>query len=177
MGPVLVVCNHTSTVDMWIGMWLNPVGGCGVAKREILRIPFFGFIYWLTGHLLLDRSNLQKSISSMAEVGRYVRTHRLGIWMWPEGSRSRNGELKPFKKGFVHMAVATGLPVLPIVSHDADRMWPGGSFQIRPGRLRMEVLPPIDTSAWTVETAAEHAAEVRSIIRSTLSARQQGVPN
>ena len=136
MGPVLVVCNHTSTVDMWIGMWLNPVGGCGVAKREILRIPFFGFIYWLTGHLLIDRSNRQKSIESMNEVGQFVRDHGLGIWMWPEGSRSRNGELKSFKKGFVHMAIATGLPVLPIVSHDADRMWPGGTFLVRPGPLK-----------------------------------------
>ena len=85
MGPVLVVCNHTSTVDMWIGMWLNPVGGCGVAKQEILRIPFFGFIYWLTGHLLIDRSNREKSIQSMNEVGQFVRENGLGIWMWPEG--------------------------------------------------------------------------------------------
>jgi 1-acyl-sn-glycerol-3-phosphate acyltransferase len=174
MGPVLVVCNHTSTVDMWIGMWLNPVGACGVAKREILRIPFFGLIYWLTGHLLLDRSNLQKSIKSMAEIGRFVRQNKLGVWMWPEGSRSREGALKPFKKGFVHMAIATGLPVLPIVSHDADRMWPGGSFKIRPGDLQMEVLPPIDTSEWTKEQASEHVSEVRSIIRAALRDRQRG---
>lgn len=177
MGPVLVVCNHTSTVDMWIGMWLNPVGGCGVAKREILRIPFFGFIYWLTGHLLIDRSNREKSIQSMNEVGQFVRDNGLGIWMWPEGSRSRNGELKSFKKGFVHMAIATGLPVVPVVSHDADRMWPGGTFLVRPGPLKMEVLPPIDTSSWKVETAAEHAAEVREVIRQTLNPRQQGPPN
>ncbi len=176
MGPGLVVCNHTSTIDMWIGMWLNPYGGCGVAKKEILKIPFFGVIYWLTGHLLLDRSNLQKSIKSMAEIGEFVRAHNLGIWMWPEGSRSRDGRLKPFKKGFVHMAIATGLPVIPIISHNADLMWPGGSFKVRPGPLDMEVLPPIDTSEWRVETAAEHAKEVRTVIRAALSARQQGDP-
>ena len=113
----------------------------------------------------------------MNEVGQFVRENGLGIWMWPEGSRSRNGELKPFKKGFVHMAIATGLPVVPVVSHDADRMWPGGTFLVRPGRLKMEVLPPIDTSSWKVETAADHAAEVREVIRRTLSPRQQGPPN
>ena len=177
MGPVLVVCNHTSTIDMWIGMWLNPVGGCGVAKREILRIPFFGWTYWLTGHLLIDRSNRAKAIESMARVGQYVRDNRLGIWMWPEGSRSRTGELKPFKKGFVHLAVATGLPVLPIVSHDADLMWPGGTFKVRPGPLRMEMLPPIDTTEWSAETADEHAAEVRNLIREALGSRQRGLPN
>ena len=174
LDPVLVICNHSSTIDMWIGMWLNPVGGCGVAKKEILKIPFFGFIYWLTGHLLIDRSNRQKSIESMTEVGQFVRDNALGIWMWPEGSRSRDGCLKPFKKGFVHMAVATGLPILPIISHDADKMWPGGTLTVRPGPLRMEMLPLIDTRHWTAENAAEHAEEVRQIVRASLSERQRG---
>jgi 1-acyl-sn-glycerol-3-phosphate acyltransferase len=145
-----------------------------VAKKEIMRIPFFGFIYWLTGHLLLDRSNLQKSIQSMAEIGEFVRANQLGVWMWPEGSRSRDGKLRRLKKGFVHMAVATGLPVLPVVSHDADWMWPGGSFKVRPGPLRMELLPPVDTSNWKTENAAEHAEQLREVFRAALSERQQG---
>ena len=174
IGPALVVCNHCSTIDMWVGMWLNPIGGCGVAKKEIMKIPFFGFIYWLTGHLLLDRSNLQKSIESMAEVGEFVRKNKLGIWMWPEGSRSRNGQIKVFKKGFVHMALATKLPILPIITHDADLMWPRDSFKIRSGVMEMEVLPLIDTSHWRAENAAEHAAEVRAVLRAALRERQRG---
>lgn len=174
MGPVLVVCNHCSTIDMWVGMWLNPIGGCGIAKKEIMKIPFFGFIYWLTGHLLIDRSDLQRSIESMAEVGDFVRKNKLGVWMWPEGSRSHNGQIKRFKKGFVHMALATGLPVLPIITHDADLMWPRDSFKIRPGVMEMEVLPPIDTRHWRADTATEHAAEVRAVLRAALRERQRG---
>ena len=108
MGPVLVVCNHTSTVDMWIGMWLNPVGGCGVAKREILRIPFFGFIYWLTGHLLIDRSNRQKSIESMNEVGQLFATMGWAFG-WARGSRSRNGEQSFKVRSYGHCHWFTGV--------------------------------------------------------------------
>jgi lysophosphatidate acyltransferase len=176
LGPVLVVCNHSSTIDMWIGMWLNPYGGCGVAKKEIMKIPFFGLIYWLTGHLLIDRRNREKAIRSMSEVGTFVRENSLGVWMWPEGSRSRDGRLKPFKKGFVHMAIATGLPVVPVISHDADKRWKGGGFQVYPGPLRIEVLPPIDTGEWRVETLTEHVAEVRGTIRAALAERQKGEP-
>jgi lysophosphatidate acyltransferase len=170
----LVVSNHSSTVDMWIGMWLNPKRSCGVAKREILKIPFFGFIYWLSGHLMLDRSNRETAIASMVELGTFVREHTLGIWMWPEGRRSQDGRLRPFKKGFVHLAIATGLPIQPIVSHDADLMWPSRSLQIRPGPLRMVVLDPIDTSGWRSETVDQHIEEVRRVFQAELSPRQQG---
>ena len=174
IGPALVICNHCSTVDMWIGMWLNPIGGCGIAKKEILKIPFFGVIYWLTGHLLIDRTNLQKSIKSMGEVGQFVRENKLGLWIWPEGSRSKNGQLKTFKKGFVHMALATRLPILPIVTHNADLLWPRDSLKIRPGQLEIEVLPLIDTSEWSLDTVNEHVNEMRVIFRAALSERQRG---
>jgi 1-acyl-sn-glycerol-3-phosphate acyltransferase len=174
LGPALIVANHTSTIDMWVGMWLNPAMSCGVAKREILKIPFFGFIFWLSGHLLVDRSNREAAIHSMAQLGDFVRSSRLGVWMWPEGSRSRNGRLKPLKKGFVHLAIATGLPVVPIVAHDADLMWPSHSFEIRPGPMRMVVLDPIDTSTWTPETSDEHILEVWSALNAALTPRQRG---
>ena len=174
-GPSLIVNNHTSTIDMWIGMWLNPKRSCGVAKKEIMKIPFFGFIFWLSGHLMVDRSNRESAIASMAELGAFVRENKIGIWMWPEGSRSQDGRLKHLKKGFVHLAIATGLPIQPIVSHHADLMWPSNSFTVRPGRLRMVVLDPIDTTGWSEETTDEHVAEVRAVFQAALSPRQQAL--
>ncbi len=172
-GPVLVVSNHASTIDMWIGMWLNPKRGCGVAKKEVMKIPFFGFIYWLSGHLLVDRSDRGSAISSLEELGDFVRSNRVGVWMWPEGSRSRDGRLKPLKKGFAHLAIATGLPVLPIVAHDADLRWPSDSFEIRPGPLRMVVLEPIDTSSWRSETVDLHVEELANVFNDALGERQK----
>lgn len=175
-APALFVCNHTSTIDMWIGMWLCPYRGCGVAKREIIRIPFFGQAYLLSGNLLLDRGNRQKAVASMERVAKVVRKHRLSLWMWPEGTRSRDGRLQPLKKGFVHLAIATGLPVVPVVFHDADLHWqPGRFFRLTPGELKIEVLDPIDTSGWKTEHVAAHAEELWSKFQDTLGPRQRGV--
>ncbi|OIP39051.1 MAG: hypothetical protein AUK47_10750 [Deltaproteobacteria bacterium CG2_30_63_29] len=174
--PALFVCNHTSTVDMWVGMWLCPFGGCGTAKKEIVKIPFFGQAYYLSGHLLVDRGNRENAIRSMQSAGDVVRKHKLSLWMWPEGTRSRTGKLRPLKKGFVHLAIATGLPVVPVVFHDADLMWPGGSFRAVSGDLKIDVLEPIDTSNWKAETASEHAMEVWWAFQNSLSDRQKGEP-
>lgn len=172
-GPAIFVCNHASTVDMWAGMPLAPHGSCGVAKKEIVRVPFFGQAYFLSGHLRLDRGNRERAIASMAEAGRLVRDNDLSIWMWPEGTRSRDGRLRPLKKGFVHLAIATGLPVVPVVFHDAHRLWPGRTLRIAPGELRVEVLPAIETGGWSAETSGLHALQVQSAFQDALGERQK----
>ncbi len=173
--PALYVCNHTSTVDMWIGMWMCPNHVCGVAKKEIMYLPFFGQAYWLSGHLLLDRTNRERAIASMAKAREVIHKHRLGVWMWPEGTRSRDGRLQPLKKGFVHLAIAAGLPIVPVVFHDADIHWPSKKFRTVPGDLRIEVLEAIDTSSWSPDQAKEHAQEVWQRLQDALGPRQKGL--
>jgi 1-acyl-sn-glycerol-3-phosphate acyltransferase len=158
---------------MWIGMWLCPFRGCGSAKKEIVRIPIFGLAYLLSGHLLIDRGNLESAKSSMEAAARVVKKHRLSLWMWPEGTRSKDGRLQPLKKGFVHMVIATGLPVIPVVSRNADLLWPGKTFRITPGDLDMEVLPPIDTSSWTLDDVDAAAKQVHDVFVAALPERQR----
>tara|TARA_B100000579_G_C22723864_1_gene800792 strand:- start:259 stop:921 length:663 start_codon:yes stop_codon:yes gene_type:complete len=172
-APALFVCNHTSTIDMWVGMWLCPFGGCGVAKKEITRVPFFGQAYQLSGHLLIDRGNRDRALNSMASAREVVKKNNMSLWMWPEGTRSRDGKLLPLKKGFVHLAIATGLPIVPIVFHDADQLWPGRTFRATPGKLQIKVLEPVDTSEWKTETAAEHAEAIWQAFQNELSDRQK----
>jgi 1-acyl-sn-glycerol-3-phosphate acyltransferase len=173
-APALYVANHTSTLDMWMVMALRLPGVCGVAKKQIVWVPFFGLAYLLSGHLLIDRANRIRAIASMAKAAAVVKRHELGLWMWPEGTRSRDGVLRPLKKGVIHMAIATGLHIVPVITHDADIIWPHGTLSLRPSTARVEVLPPIDTTGWSADTLDEHAAEVHAAMRSTLSARQQG---
>ena len=80
------------------------------------------------------------------------------------------------KKGFAHLAIATGLPVVPVVFHDADLRWPGGSLRPSPGRLRIEVLPDIDTSEWTTESVGAHSQELWSVFQDALGERQMALP-
>lgn len=168
--PAIYVCNHTSSVDGFICTWMCPVGGCGVFKKEIVRVPFYGQVAWLSGHLLLDRQNKEKAVAAMAETAAFVRKHKLGIWIMPEGTRSKDGSLLPFKKGFVHMAIATGLPVVPVIIHGANLGWEYGKFRFRPTTLKVEVLEPVQTTEWKEESAAEHAEAVRSLFAERLKA-------
>ena len=85
-------------------------------QKTIGIYSFFGQIYWLSGHLLIDRSNRESAIASIKEVTQIVHKNLLSLWIWPEGTRARDGRLTPFKKGFVHLALDTKLPIVPISS-------------------------------------------------------------
>jgi len=171
--PAMYVSNHTSTIDMWLGMWICPYAGCGIAKKEIVRVPIFGLAYLLSGHLRVDRGNRERAIESMRKAAAVIAKHKLSMWVWPEGTRSRDGRLHPLKKGFVHMAIATRLPIVPIVFHDANKLWPGGTFQVTPGELRIEVLPEIRTDDWGDDSIDEHVHEVWAAFQGALGSHQQ----
>lgn len=173
LRPAIFISNHASTLDMWFGMWFCPYGGCGVAKKEIVKLPFFGQAYWLSGHLLLDRTHRDRAIHAMEKAAKVVREHRMSLWMWPEGTRSLDGRLQSFKKGFVHLAIACRLPVVPVVVHHAHRHWPGKTFALWPGVIQGRVLPAIDTSRWSVESVDAHVAEVWEAVRAALDPEQQ----
>ncbi len=168
-GPAIYVTNHTSALDIFISMAICPYGGCGIGKKEVVRIPFFGWAYWLSGHLLIDRGNREKSVASMNKLSKLVNDKKLSIWIWPEGTRSMDGKLIPFKKGFVHLALATGLPIIPVIFHGAHKVWPAKTMQFYPGEVRVEVLEPIPTDSWSKDTIDDHVAEVRKVMGSALS--------
>jgi 1-acyl-sn-glycerol-3-phosphate acyltransferase len=174
--PAIYVSNHTSTLDLFIGIWLCPYGGCGVLKKQVTHVPFFGQLALLSGHLLIDRANKDKAVEALKDTASFVKKHKLGIWIMPEGTRSRDGHLLPFKKGFVHMAIATGIPVVPVVVHGAHKNWEKGTFAFKPMTLDIEVLPPIDTSSWKEETAGEHADQVHAIFAKALRDDQKPHP-
>jgi lysophosphatidate acyltransferase len=172
--PAIYVSNHTSMTDIFIGMWVCPVGGVGIAKKEVAKIPFFGWAYRLSGHLLIDRQNRDRAIAGLKETGQVVRDLGMSIWMWPEGTRSKDGRLRPLKKGFVHLAIATGLPVVPVVVCGAQKNWPlkeMTSFYLTD--IPIHVLEPIDTSAWSVETMDQHLEEVHAAMAGRLPPDQK----
>jgi len=167
-GPAIYVTNHTSALDIFISIAICPYGGCGVGKKEVVRIPFFGWCYWLSGHLLIDRKNREKAVASMNKLSKFVNDKKLSIWIWPEGTRSRDGKLIPFKKGFVHLALATGLPIIPVIFHGAHKRWPAKTMQFYPGEVRVEVLEPIPTDSWSKDTIDDHVTEVRKVMATAL---------
>ncbi|MBM65359.1 MAG: hypothetical protein CMH55_03900 [Myxococcales bacterium] len=166
----IFVANHSSTVDTFLMPSLFPPRTSVIAKKEIIWFPVIGQLAWLGSFLLIDRDNPDRSAASLKSLSKRIHEDRINLWLMPEGTRSRDGQLARFKTGFVHLAVATGLPVIPIVLHDTYRLWPAGTLRCRPGEVLVEVLDPIDTSAWRAADAREIAATVREQIRKRLVA-------
>ncbi len=172
-GPAIYVSNHTSPLDIFLGIWLAPLGTCGVAKKEVVYYPFFGQLYLVSGHLRIDRKDRGSAIEALRDIGALVRNNGLGIWIWPEGTRSADGRLRAFKKGFAHLALATGLPVVPIAVEGAHRIWRKNSFLLHPGDVRVTVLPAIATTDWKLDTLDEHIASVQQALNDALPVEQQ----
>jgi 1-acyl-sn-glycerol-3-phosphate acyltransferase len=170
---VIYVSNHTSILDIFLGIWLSPVGTVGVAKKEVVWYPFFGQLYLLSGHLRIDRGSTQRAVAAMRDLARIVDSYRLSIWIWPEGTRSRDGRLLPLKKGIWHLAVGTGLPVVPVVVSGAHRVWKKGSSRIEPADVHVQVLPAIDTSDWGERPIQDVLAELHAVFAAHLPPDQQ----
>jgi 1-acyl-sn-glycerol-3-phosphate acyltransferase len=171
--PAIYVANHASSLDAFLSIWLCPIGGCGVMKKEVVRVPFFGQLYWLSGHLLLDRENRARARSAMDGVAALVKRYGLGVWIMPEGHRAADGRLARFKPGFVHLAIATGLPVVPVIIEGAQKVWAPRTLTLRPGKVTVRVLPPVATNEWHAETAQVHADAVHALLAEALPEEQQ----
>jgi len=166
--PAIYVINHTSLIDLFIVARLIPGSAVGVAKKEIVRYPFIGQMYLLTGHFRLDRGRHGAAVASLKSLGVLVRTHGLSIVMAPEGTRARDGRLQPFKKGMVHLALQTGLPVVPIVLQGAHRVWRSDTLSLRGGQVTVAVLPAVSTAHWSALGTDEALDEIQAAYRRTL---------
>ncbi len=171
--PAIYISNHTSVLDIMVAIHLSPVGTVGVAKKEIIYYPIFGWLFYLSGHLRVDRSNAKKSVASLAGLARLVKSKCLSIFIWAEGTRSRDGRLLPLKKGFAHLAMQTGLPVVLMVVRGAHKCWEKRTHTINAVPVRVDVLPPIDTAHWSPENIDAALEEVHAMFRAALPDDQQ----
>lgn len=173
--PVIYAGNHTSIYDTFLSIWLSPTGTVGVAKKEIIYYPFFGLAWLLSGNLSIDRSDPERAKKSLSELAVIVKEKRLHICMWPEGRRSHDGRLLPFKKGIVHLAIETKLPIVPMVIQGAHRAWAKASFTLRRVPIKVTFLPAIETLGWTEDTIDQHLEEIRKAFIAVLPADQQPI--
>ncbi|XP_057726163.1 1-acyl-sn-glycerol-3-phosphate acyltransferase-like isoform X2 [Arachis stenosperma] len=169
----IYISNHASPIDIFLIMWLTPTGTVGIAKKEIVWYPLFGQLYVLANHLRIDRSNPTSAIESMKEAARAVVRNNLSLIIFPEGTRSKNGRLLPFKKGFVHLALQTRLPIVPMVLTGTHQAWRKGSLHVRPTPLAVKYLPPISTENWKAEKIDDYVKMVHDLYAAQLPETQR----
>ena len=173
--PAVFMFNHQSKADVAIMARLVRRDVVGVGKKEIQRMPLIGQAMGAAGVVFIDRSDRSKAIESMAPLVAAMKDEGKSLVIAPEGTRAPTRKLAPFKKGGFHMATQVGVPIVPVVIHNAGDIAPKGDFVFQPGTVRVEVLPPVDTSGWSTERMNEQVTEVRNLFLKALGQPEQTV--
>lgn len=155
----VVVANHQSFLDMPLLATL-PFNMKWVSKRELFFVPFVGWIMWLSGHISVNRGSKKAAISLLNAVDPIK--NGVDVMLFPEGTRSRAGKLKPFKKGAFHLAWQNGFQVQPIVVEGTYKVMPPDGWKMNyKGDFHVSVLEPVDPTGFdSVESLMEHVHEL-----------------
>ncbi|HJW08808.1 MAG TPA: lysophospholipid acyltransferase family protein [Holophagaceae bacterium] len=165
--PVLFVGNHCSLLDPPLLISTLPSHPAFIAKRELAYVPFLGWVIWLAGFVFIHRGVGAKAKRSLSLAARRIREGQ-GVVVFPEGTRSRDGALLPFKKGSFVLAMEAGVPVVPLAIHGGHSILPAGSWRVKGGEYRLCLGEPVDPAAF--KSAEELRAAVEARVRAMLSA-------
>ena len=162
----VVIGNHPSTLDIFTHITALPVSIRFLTKTELFRIPIFGRVLKTLGLPRIDRKNAKANFEKINDSINQVIKLGNSIMIFPEGKRSNQKELLPFKKGASHIAKDFNLPIIPVVSHNAHNLMVKGKVWLKSGEIKIEILDPIyNVNDYTVD---ELTSKMESLIKSRL---------
>jgi 1-acyl-sn-glycerol-3-phosphate acyltransferase len=173
-----ITSNHISHLDAPIVFDALGLDVKAIVKKEIFGWPFLGRVLREAGFVAVDRSDRKQSSSAVDAAAASLRAGNAFL-VFPEGTRSRTGELGTFKKGAFVAAIAAGSRVVPVAVHGTRELMPRGGFRIRPGTVRVRVLDPVDAGKYSYADRDLLVGEVRERIAVALAemgAAQRGEP-
>ena len=164
-GTYIYMCNHTSNLDPPIVVPVIPRRTSVLVKKELFRIPILAQAM-LAGELVpVDRRNREAAVASVQRAAEVMKKG-VNMTIFPEGTRSRDGRLLPFKKGPFYLALETGYPIVPMTIVNTHDLWPKGKFAVSPGTATVVFHDPIDPKLFSDREALTLA--VREKIESGL---------
>jgi 1-acyl-sn-glycerol-3-phosphate acyltransferase len=165
----IFMANHVSALDIPILQAALPFRTAFMAKKELFYIPFFGWGIAVSGHIPVDRKNPSRARKSMERAVTALRTGRNSLIVFPEGTRSKTGELGPFKLGVFSIAVEAGANIVPIALKGTHRILPKGSFYINPMPVTVQIGEPVSSSGFDRKNKSVLARLVRDRIEDMLA--------
>jgi 1-acyl-sn-glycerol-3-phosphate acyltransferase len=136
---------HQSWMDIPVMLGYLPAQLRIAAKREVFLIPFLGWHLQRAGHIPINRGSTAESIASLHRAARLL-GGGVSAFLFPEGTRTRDGSLQPLKKGGFRLAMESGLPIVPVTIKGTRRAMPRGSMVLRAGPVEMYLAPPLPTT-------------------------------
>ncbi len=161
--PYIVMSNHQSYYDVFALIGHLPLRLKWVMKMELRKIPIFGIACEKVGHIYIDRRNSERARNSLKAAGEKIRTGS-SVVFFPEGTRSPDGNLQPFKKGGFVMALEAKVPILPVTVVGGRKILPRKSLRILPGSMKIIIHDPIPVTEYTYETKERLIKRVREVI-------------
>jgi 1-acyl-sn-glycerol-3-phosphate acyltransferase len=141
----VIVANHISAYDIFIGYSCLKYHFIFIIKKEIRKVPFFGLLCERLGHIYVDRSNGKQALLSLNKAKHSIK-NGTSILFFPEGTRSKTGELGNFKSGAFRMAHELNIPILPITISGTREILKPNSLKIRPGKVKVVIHKAINTT-------------------------------
>jgi 1-acyl-sn-glycerol-3-phosphate acyltransferase len=162
--PTLYASNHQSSIDIPVLFVALPVNLRFIAKEQLRWVPLIGWYLQLAGHILIDRSNRTRAIASLDRAAVEIARRKISLIVFPEGTRSLDGRVLPFKHGSFGLALKAGIPVVPVTLEGSARVMPRNSWRIRRGLIRVRVGAPVQVQGFDVNDRAGLARVVREAV-------------
>lgn len=151
----VVICNHQSALDIALGAVICPPAILAIGKKEVVFIPVLNLIWAAFDFIRVDRKNHARAIAAISGVSDELNRHQRSLFISPEGTRTSDGEVGPFKKGAFRIASQAKVPICPVVFSGAFDLMPKGQFFSKKGRIRVQFLPPIDPTEFDQDMKAQ----------------------
>lgn len=170
--PFVLLSNHQSPWEtIYLYYAFQPL--CAVLKRELFRIPFFGWALWLLNPIAIDRNKRRNARDSLLSQGKAQLANGISILVFPEGTRGAPGLDRKYYTGGAELAIAAGAKVLP-VAHNAGVYWPARKLAKRPGTITVVIGDPIDTNG---RESRELTEQVKAWVAAVLPLAEQRAAN
>ncbi len=168
--PHVVVCNHTGAFEILALARSIPSRYRFVAKKELEKVPVFGPAWKMAGHVSLDRSDRDRAIESLRTAAAQLRDEGGAVVIFPEGTRSLDGQLGAFKKGAFVLAIEAGASIVPAIVVGSSEITPPGVIRVTRGHLDLDFGDPIEVDGFTQESVDHLIAIVHARMAAMLEA-------
>lgn len=161
--PVIFMANHQGNYDIFTLLGKIPAQFRWIAKKEVFAIPLLGPAMKKAGYISIDRKNREKAIRSMDEAADKIRQGK-SVMTFPEGTRSPDGSIGPFKKGSFYLAIQSGVPVIPVTILGSRNVMKKRKMNIRRGTITVIIDKPIDVKEYTLDNREDLLERTRRVI-------------
>jgi 1-acyl-sn-glycerol-3-phosphate acyltransferase len=159
----IIISNHQSLFDILALVTTLGIQFRWFIKKEVLKIPIFGYALYASRNIFIDRSNTTRAIESINKgIDRLPKG--AGVMVFAEGTRSPDGQIHEFKKGGFVTAITRKISILPVTVNGSRRVMPKGSLVVKPGKIQVVIGDPIDTSGYTTDTVQKLIDKTRQAI-------------